>query len=151
MSGAAVLITCNQIKHLFGYSIPASNTIQEIFKYLVQNIDQFNWQTFVLGGSCLLFIMLLKFMSSNAYLLQRYPSVKWLKPSSPILLTVVMIILAYALDLGDRGIPLVQPIPPGLPSVTITWWTPIHADLLVRTSFCFALLLHLAVGQSFKD
>jgi len=72
-------------------------------------------------------------MSSNQYLLQRWSGVKWLKPLSPILLTVVMIVLTYALNLGDRGIPLVQPIPPGLPSVTVTWWTPIRADLLVRT------------------
>jgi len=131
VSGAAVLITCNQIKHLFGYSTPASNTIQEIFKYLLQNIDQFNWKTFVIGSLCLCLITLLKFMSSNQYLLQRWSGVKWLKPLSPILLTVVMIVLTYALNLGDRGIPLVQPIPPGLPSVTVTWWTPIRADLLV--------------------
>lgn len=89
-------------------------------------------------------------MSSNEYLLQRSPGVKWLKALGPILITVIMIIVTYALNLGDRGIPVVQPIPPGLPAVTIDWWTPIPGDLVVRIIFAYFCFMLLVVSTVFE-
>lgn len=94
--------------------------------------------------------MSLKFMSSNEYLLQRSPGVKWLKALGPILITVIMIIVTYALNLGGRGIPLVIKIPPGLPAVTIDWWTPIPGDLVVRIIFAYFCFMLLVVSTVFE-
>lgn len=133
-SGAAVLISFSQLKHLFGYNIPASNTIQDTIKYLVQDIEQFNWKTFVIGLVCMGILLLLKRMSSNESMLERCSSAKWLGALSPILVTIVMISFSYGLDMNSHGIPIVGYIPPGLPSVTISWWTPLCPDLVVRSN-----------------
>jgi MFS superfamily sulfate permease-like transporter len=132
-SGAAILISFSQLKHLFGYSIPTSNTIQGIIAHLVEDIDQFNWKTFVMGIGCLEFILVLKSMSSNERLNERFSWTRWLGALSPILTTIVMIILSYTLDFDTHSIPIVGEIPPGLPPVTITWWTSLSHELVVVT------------------
>jgi len=133
-SGAAVLIAASQVKLLFGYQIPPSSTVQQTISYLVQNIDEFNWKTFVMGSVCIVVLVAFKYISGHEGLLERYPAIKWTRAIGPVFVSIFAIVLTYALHLDNRGITVVGYIPPGLPAVTVDQWTPLSSQLLVRTA-----------------
>jgi MFS superfamily sulfate permease-like transporter len=108
-SGAAIIIGFSQVKYIFGYSLPNDKSIQKLLYNLFSNISKFNWKTFVLGTSCVLVLVGLK------YLAQTYPKFKWTKAVGPLLVTVISIVLQATLDLESLGIPIVGYIPEGLP------------------------------------
>ena len=130
-SGAAVVIAVSQIKYLLGYTIPSSNQVQKLIRSLVQNIDQFNWRTFVFGSACFCALMGFKYAS------HKYPTYSWIKALGPFSVSVLSIVLMVtALDDAGDKIPLVGNIPKGLPSVTINQWTPVNSKLLVSLFLC---------------
>lgn len=137
-SGAAIVIAMSQIKHLLGITIPSSNQIQKLIQSLVQNIDQFNWRTFVMGSACFITLMGFKYASN------RYPTYSSIKALGPFLVSAVSIALMFTvLDEDDddnnnnnNNIPVVGTIPKGLPAVTINQWTPVNSKLLVRQFQC---------------
>jgi sulfate transporter 4 len=108
-SGAAIIIGFSQVKFIFGYSVPNSKSLQGTLHNIFANISEFNWRTFLLGTSCVLVLMGLK------YLAQTHPKLNWTKAMGPLLVTVISIVLQVALDLESLGIPIVGYIPEGLP------------------------------------
>jgi hypothetical protein len=126
-SGAAVIIAVSQIKYIFGYNIPSSDKLYELIASLIQNISQFNWKTFVMGSLSILVMVSIKHMS------EKFPKFKWIKAIGPLLVSVVAIVLVVTLNLDERGIPLVETIPKGLPSMTVDLWTPLSTQLWVGT------------------
>jgi sulfate transporter 4 len=127
-SGASVIIAVSQIKYIFGYNFPSSDRIHELIASLVQNIAQFNWKTFVMGSLSILVLVSIKHVS------EKFPKVKRIKPIGPLLVVAVAIVLTSTLNLDERGIPIVDPIPKGPPSVTVNLWTPLSMKLWVGTS-----------------
>lgn len=126
-SGASVIIAVSQIKYIFGYNIPSSDRIYELIASLIQNISQFNWKTFVMGSLSILVLVSIKHMG------EKFPKSKWIKPIGPLLVTIVAIVLTITLNLDERGIPIVDAIPKGMPSVTVDLWTPLSMNLWVST------------------
>jgi MFS superfamily sulfate permease-like transporter len=61
MAGAAVTIGMSQLKNWLGYTTFTNKTnIQSVLKSIADHPDQFNWQTFLIGLTFLLFILFLK-------------------------------------------------------------------------------------------
>eukprot|EP00980_Cylindrotheca_fusiformis_P030104 scaffold24377_cov132-Cylindrotheca_fusiformis.AAC.2 len=118
-TGAAVIIGMSQLKHIFGYDIENSKVLYELVGNLIDGIQDFNYKTFLLGAGSVLMLIAMKHYGKSV------PKLKWMRPLGPLTVTVVSIILTYALDLESEGIPIVGHIPKGLPSFTTDEWTPI--------------------------
>jgi len=118
-TGASVIIGMSQIKYIFGYDFPKSSGLHITLKNIVNGIENFNWKTFLMGmGS----IFALVFMKNLA---RKNPKFKWFGPASPLVVTVVTILITYVLGLENKGIAIVKSIPKGLPPVTVNEFTPI--------------------------
>jgi sulfate transporter 4 len=124
-TGAALIIIVSQLKYLFGYNIPASDRIEDIIRYLIQDIDQFNWKTFVMGIGCMAIVIVLRKAS------QTYSKYSWIQALGPLSVAVLSISLTAGLNLEDKGVPTVHFIPSGLPSVTVKEWFPLSMDIWV--------------------
>ena len=79
------------------YSIPNDKSLHGLLRNLFSNISEFNWKTFLLGTSCVLFLMSTKKIAS------RYPRFKWTRAAGPLILTVFCIVLQATIDLEARG------------------------------------------------
>mmetsp|Transcript_5267 Transcript_5267/g.9347 ORF Transcript_5267/g.9347 Transcript_5267/m.9347 type:complete len:764 (-) Transcript_5267:4164-6455(-) len=131
-SGAAIILSMSQLKNLFGLrNVPSSDRVYEMIQNLVRAMDQWNWKAFTLGSACIVVLVSLKYLSQNPRLSQKYPNIKWVRALGPFFVSFVAIVLAYTLDLEDRGIPMVGEIPSGLPSVSVNQWLPVSSKLWV--------------------
>lgn len=119
-SGAAVIIGLSQVKYIVGYDIAGSKNLHKLVKALLDNIDQFNYKTFVFGMTAVFTLVSLKTIG------KRYPKFSWVRAAGPLAVTAISIILVVALDLNEKGIPIVGAIPKGLPSLTVNQWSPIE-------------------------
>jgi MFS superfamily sulfate permease-like transporter len=141
ISGAAVIIIFTQLQHVLGIRIPTANKIHLLIENLIKNIDGFTWQAFLLATLSIAFLVVAKEMATNEKIRSKFSYIKWLRASSPIIVSAVGIILVWALDLGkcrgpDAGkspqigpLRVVDCIPSGFPDITIGQWTPIENKL----------------------
>jgi sulfate transporter 4 len=121
-TGAAVIIGMSQVKYLFGYNIGRSDKLHELLKMIFENIQQFQYQPFLMGVSSILVLALFKHVGKT------YPRFKWVRAAGPLVVTVIAIILTVTLNLKERGIQVVGTIPSGFPKVTISQWTSLFSD-----------------------
>lgn len=144
-TGAAVIIGLSQVKYLFGYDIPKSDVLHEVFKNIVANIDQFNYKTFMVGTIGVLVLVAMKYFGKH------YPKYKWVRAAGPLTVCVISIILNVIFDMEAWGVPVVGTIPKGLPSVTTDVWFPIeNADKLVLVVFSITIvgfMESIAIGK----
>ncbi len=108
-SAAAIIIGMTQLKYLFGYSIPSDKSLHKMFINIFKDIEKFNWRTFLLGTTCVIFLMSLKKIAVKV------PKLKFARALGPLIVTVVTIVLQATIDLEKRGIDIVGTIPRGLP------------------------------------
>ena len=111
-SAAAIIIGMSQVKYLFGYSIPSDKTIHKMLYNIFKDIGKFNWRSFVLGTTCVIFLIGLKKMAG------KYQRLKFARALGPLIVTIVTIVLQATVDLEKRGIDIVGKIPSGLPNFT---------------------------------
>jgi len=109
-SAAAIIIGLSQIKYIFGYSIPSKKGLHEVIRNIIVDIDKFNWKTFLLGTSSVIFLIGMKKLAAKDK-----KKFGWCKAASPLFLTVFTIALQASVDLEEKGIPIVGSIPKGLP------------------------------------
>ena len=119
-TGASVIIGMSQVKYIFGYDYPKSDVLHENIKNIFNGIEGFNWKTFIMGMGSIFALVFLKSLSS------KNKKFKWFGPAAPLIVTVVTILITWALGLQDKGIAIVNTIPKGLPSITIGRWAPIE-------------------------
>jgi sulfate transporter 4 len=108
-SAAAIIIGMTQLKYLVGYSIPSDKSLHKMLQNIFKDIDKFNWRTFLLGTTCVAFLLGLK------QIVKRYPKLMYIRALGPLIVTVVTITLQATLDLEKQGIDIVGSIPRGLP------------------------------------
>jgi sulfate transporter 4 len=127
--------------------VPRKDTVHEQIKDYLANMHQFRWQEYLMGGSLLLLMLLIKHCG------KRYPRLKWMRPLGPITACVVGLVAVSAGNLTAKGIKVVGSIPKGLPPLTVNKWAPIDdlgglmplalvvmlVDLLESTSIARAL------------
>mmetsp|Transcript_30585 Transcript_30585/g.45584 ORF Transcript_30585/g.45584 Transcript_30585/m.45584 type:complete len:729 (-) Transcript_30585:804-2990(-) len=111
-SAAAIIIGMTQLKYLFGYSIPSDKSLHKMLVNIFRDIGQFNYKTFLLGSSCVAFLLGMKTLA------KKYPKFKYARALAPLIVTVFTIVLQATIDLEARGIPIVGNIPKGLPRFT---------------------------------
>ena len=88
ISGAAIIIGLSQVKYIFGVK-SSGNVVQEILKTLFDDINKFNWKTFLMGTSSIAFLMGLKHAAKV------FPKQKWLRAVGPITITVITISITW--------------------------------------------------------
>jgi sulfate transporter 4 len=123
-SGAAVIIGLSQLKYILGYDIESSKELVPLLYNTLANIDQFNYKTFLMGLSGAICLLVMKHLGKT------YKKLKWMRAMGPVTVSAVCILVTWGFSLDERGIPIVEYIPRGLPSVTVSSWSPLNAELL---------------------
>ena len=109
-SAAAIIIGMTQLKYVFGYDIPSDKSLHKMLYNIFKDIEKFNWRTFLLGFTCVAFLLGLK------NIVKKYPKLYYFRALGPLIVTVVTIVLQATVDLEAQGIGIVGTIPRGLPS-----------------------------------
>lgn len=101
ISGAALIISFSQIKHILGISVPRSSYFFKTLLALIKNAPQLHLPTFILGVTAILFILLFK----------------KLRPNLPVALFAVLLfsLFVWYFRLDQGGMKIVGDIPKGLP------------------------------------
>ena len=100
-SGAALIITLSQVKHLTGLDLERSNSIYGIFASLFDKLGETHWVTLLIGLGGMTIIMLIKKWS------QRIPGA--------LIAVIIGTLLVWGLSLDGAGVNIVKTIPDGLP------------------------------------
>lgn len=135
-SGASVIIGMSQVKYIFGYDVERSDRFHEVLKNIFENIEEFNYKTFVMGTCGIGVLMLMKHVGKTV------PKFKFMRALGPLTVTTFAIILSVAFDFGEEsGIPLVGNIPSGFPSFTAIDWFPLQSlDKLFLITISIAIV-----------
>lgn len=112
-SGAGIIIAMSQIKYFFGYEVDRFKVLHKGIKNLLENINQFDWRTFVMGSTCLAILILMK--QAGNY----YKNLKWIRAIGPLVVTTLSILITWGAKID---IPIIEAIPQGLPPVTVSEW-----------------------------
>lgn len=118
-TGAAVIIGMSQVKYILGYEIESSKSFHKLLQELFENINKFNYKTFLMGAFSILALVLMKHVG------KQFPKLKGVRAMGPLSVTAVTIIITLAFGLDKKGIPVVGTIPKGLPKFTAGDWTPV--------------------------
>jgi SulP family sulfate permease len=101
VSGIGVVIIAGQVPKLLGLSVPTGNVPDTVWR-TIQALDEINWRTTLLGGCCLLALLVLRRVST---------SMPW-----ALLVAIVSIVLSRSLDLEAHGVAVIADVPSGLPT-----------------------------------
>jgi SulP family sulfate permease len=104
ISGIGVVIIAGQVPKLLGLTVPSGNVPDTIWR-TIEALDETDWRTTLLGGCCLLALLVLRRVS---------PSMPW-----ALLVAAVSIGLSRALDLEAHGVAVIADVPSGLPTPTL--------------------------------
>ena len=136
IGGAAIIIGLSQVKYIFGYDVDRSKKMHVVLKNIFQNIDQFNYKTFLMGTASILLLLTMKHLGKTN------KKLKFLRAIGPLTVTALAISLTAILGLDEsKGIPIVASIPKGLPSFTAGEWFPIESNF----SEVFLVVIAIAI------
>ena len=122
-SAAAIIIGFSQVKHLLGLQIESSNQIQKMILSLIQNFNETNLITVVVGLSAMSLILVTK------KYLPKFPSA--------LLVSVFGVLLIWSTRWDLHGVDIVGHIPAGLPDFGLFTVPP----ELIKDMLPFALTL----------
>ena len=123
-TGAAVIIGVSQLQYLLGYKIERSDKLHIVLKNTFKNIDKISHKTLLMGMSGILTLVLMKHIG------KKYKRFSYLRALGPLAVSVISILVTWAANLEENGIPIVAHIPKGLPPVTFSSWSPLDSKLL---------------------
>jgi high affinity sulfate transporter 1 len=104
VTGIAVTLIAGQLQKLTGVPVDGTSALAEFWSF-VGHLDQIDWEVAAVGGTALLVILCLRRFAP------RVPG--------PLVALVGGVIASAWLDFESRGIPVIGPIPRGLPSVRL--------------------------------
>ena len=122
-SAAAIIIGLSQIKHILGLHIESSNQIQKTLISVVQNLNETNLITLLVGLAVMSLILVTKKH------LPKFPSA--------LLVSIFGVLLIWITRWDLQGVEIVGHIPAGLPEIGLAYLPP---DL-IREMLPFALAL----------
>jgi len=102
LNGVALIILVSQFPKLFGYHSDGGSFFQKILE-LFQNIAKPHPSTLLLGGFCLIILVVIKRLAS------RLPG--------PLVVTALSIIVVKVLQLQAEGVAVLGPVPSGFPTL----------------------------------
>jgi SulP family sulfate permease len=104
IAGVAVVLIIGQLGELTGIPSADGNALTELWGYIT-NLGEVNAATLMVGaGAIALLVLFTRFLP---------------KMPSALLVVIFGIVVAWALDLGERGVALVGEIPRGLPPLSV--------------------------------
>src|SRR5690606_17773074 len=116
ITASGLLIAAGQLKHLLGIQA-TGNTLPEIARGVLTNLNAINMPTLVIGLGVLAFLyfvrLKLKALLTGLGLGRRMADV--VTKAGPVVAVAATILAASALDLGKEGVALVGAIPQGFP------------------------------------
>lgn len=122
-SAAAIIIGLSQVKHILGLHIESSNQIQKTLISVVQNLNETNLITLLVGLAAMSLILVTKKH------LPKFPSA--------LLVSIFGVLLIWSTRWDLQGVEIVGHIPAGLPEIGLAYLSP---DL-IREMLPFALAL----------
>ena len=122
-SAAAIIIGLSQVKHILGLHIESSNQIQKTLISVVQNLNETNLITLLVGLAAMSLILVAKKH------LPKFPSA--------LLVSIFGVLLIWSTRWDLQGVEIVGHIPAGLPEIGLTYLSP----NLIREMLPFALAL----------
>ncbi|MGG6293344.1 SulP family inorganic anion transporter [Leptolyngbya sp. AN02str] len=130
VSGAAIIIAFSQIKHLFGLTIPSTESFFVLLSNLIRALPSMNGITFMIG--ILSIVILLYFNNPLVYQLKRLgwsdQKILPVSKSAPLLVLIVGTGLVWALGLDQvAAVRVVGSIPSGLPAIH---WSVLNGAML---------------------
>lgn len=100
-SAAALIIALSQLKNLLGVNLQKGNKIHELVIDVINNIDEINWLTFLIGVCSILILVFFKKITT--------------KIPAALILVILGIISVKYLKLDELGVKIIGEIPQGLP------------------------------------
>ncbi len=139
-SAAALIIGFSQLKYLLGFPIPKTHFIHETLIYAIENFDQVNYLTLLIGSIAIILMLI----------------IKKVKPSIPGPLVAVFlgILLVWGMDLPKLGVGIVGEVPQGLPvfSVPVFSWSDIQSLLPIALTIALVGFMEsIAVAKSIQS
>lgn len=125
-SGSAIIIAMNQLGNLLGIQTDRNNQLHIILISVFQEIRNVHWQSFLLGGTAILVLFLMK---------------KYLKKLPSALFVVILgIVVVFFFQLNSYGIKILGNIPRGLPELKIPTFDKKFIEELSGLALTLALI-----------
>ncbi len=120
ITASGIIIATSQLKHILAIDVQGHTLVGQIVS-IVTNIGEIHWLTLVMGISTTAFLFWARKGLTKA-LFRLGLSAKIaaaVGKTGPVLMVIVTIFLAWLLDLGTKGVPLVGAVPQGLPPLSL--------------------------------
>lgn len=120
ITASAIIIAVGQLKHLLGIPIKGDNLFEQLHS-LFMGLNQFHFQTFILGSMALIAISAMK-IGLKPLLIKlglSESAANITAKMGPVLVVIITTLAAYLLDLGGQGVALVGDIPASLPPLSL--------------------------------
>jgi SulP family sulfate permease len=142
ITASGIVIAASQLKHVFGIQASGHNLL-DIGGSLLVSLPQTNVPTLLVGGGALAFLLwsrqFLKPLLIRFGLAHRAADI--FTKTAPILAVVVTTLVAWWLNLDEKGVRLVGDVPAGLPSFTLP-----SLDMAIWSQLAVSALLISVVG-----
>ncbi|KAL3701553.1 hypothetical protein R1sor_019575 [Riccia sorocarpa] len=112
-TASAIIIGLSQAKSFLGYDITGSTHISELVKSIIDGLDQFKWQPFLMGSVTLGTLLLMKHLGKNY---KRFRALRAAGPISALVMGVLFVKL-----FRPASIQLVGEIPQGFPPTSFQY------------------------------
>ncbi|MFB2704867.1 MULTISPECIES: SulP family inorganic anion transporter [Marinobacter] len=142
ITASGIVIAASQLKHVFGIQASGHN-LWEIAGSLLASLPETNIPTLLVGVGALAFLLwsreFLKPLLVRLGLANRSADI--ITKTAPILAVVVTTLIAWWLNLDEKGVRLVGEVPAGLPSFTMP-----TLDMAIWSQLAVSALLISVVG-----
>ncbi|KAJ6711602.1 SULFATE TRANSPORTER 3.4-RELATED [Salix purpurea] len=149
MSGAAVIVSLQQLKGLLGISHFTSKmqfipVMSSVFKHR----DEWSWQTIVMGFSFLVFMLTTRHIS------MKRAKLFWLSAAAPLTSVILSTLLVFCLRSKTHEISFIGHLPKGLnpPSANMLYFSGPDLELAIKTGIVTGILSlteGISVGRTF--
>ncbi|KAI4331450.1 hypothetical protein MLD38_029638 [Melastoma candidum] len=149
MAGAAVIVSLQQLKGLFGIAhFTTSMQFVPVIASVIRRRDEWSWQTIVMGIVFLLVLLTARHISA------RRPKLFWVSAAAPLTSVIISTILVFFLRSKAHGITTIGHLPKGVnpPSTNMLYFSGPFIALAIKTGIITGVLSlteGIAVGRTF--
>lgn len=131
ISASGLLIAASQLKHILGVSV-SGHTLPEIVADIVDQLGSINLPTVILGAVVIALLYWMRTGLAGALVrLTKIPvtTAGTVARVGPVFAVIVTILVAWALNLPERGVAIVGDVPSGLPPFG---WPLVEFDMVTQ-------------------
>ncbi|CAL9115064.1 unnamed protein product, partial [Musa textilis] len=149
MAGAATVVCLQQLKGMLGLQhFTTATDLVSVMESVFTQTHQWKWESAVLGGSFLFFLLLTRFLSKKG------PKFFWVSAAAPLTSVILGSLLVYFTHAENHGVQVIGNLKKGLnpPSLTKLVFSPPHMAVALKTGIITAIIAlaeGIAVGRSF--